>query len=150
MAVRQKGFSLIEVLLSMTLIGVLAGVSLPIYNTFVVRNDLDLTTQQIANALRRAQTYARGMEEDSAWSVRIESSAATLFKGTNFATRTTSFDEPTPISSSTSVSGLTEVQFAKLTAAPNTTGTIQLTSASGDSRTITINAKGMVDYEATP
>ena len=146
----QKGFSLIEVLLSLTMIGMLAGVSLPIYNSFAVRNDLDLTTQQVANALRRAQTYARGMQENSAWSVRVESSAVTVFKGTNFGARDTAFDEPTPIPSSMSVSGLTQVQFAKLTAAPNTTGSIVLTSTNNDERTITINTKGMVDYEATP
>lgn len=143
---RQRGFTLLEVSLSMVVIGVLAGVSLPIYNTFAVRNDLDLTTQQVANTLRRAQTYARGMEGDSAWSVKVQSSAVTLFKGTNFAARDTGFDEVIAMPGSASASGLSEVQFAKLSAAPNTTGSIILTSNSNDTRTITVNAKGMVNY----
>lgn len=142
----QSGFTLIEVLLSTVILASLATVSLPIYNTFAVRNDLDLATQQVANTLRRAQTYARGMEEDSDWSVRIQTTDVRLYKGTNFNGRTQSFDEPATIPSSMTISGLTDVQFAKLTATPNTTGTITLTSANNEIRTITINAKGMVDY----
>lgn len=142
---RQHGFTLLEVLLSVTIIATLAGVSLPIYNSFAVRNDLDLTTQQVVNTLRRAQTYARGMEEDSAWSVEVQASAVTLFKGTNFAARDTSDDEVVALGSA-SASGLGEVQFAKLTAAPNATGTITITSNANETRTITINAKGVVNY----
>ncbi len=142
----QGGFTLIEVLLSTIIIGALAAISLPIYNSFAVRNDLDLATQQVANTLRRAQIYARGIEEDSAWSVRVQPSSVTLYKGTNFVGRTTSFDEPVTIPSSMTISGLSDVQFAKLTAAPNSTGNITLTSANNETRTISINAKGMVDY----
>lgn len=141
----ERGFSLLEVLLSMAIIGVLAGVSLPIYNSFVVRNDLDLTTQQVANILRRAQTYARGMKDDSGWGVRIQSSSVTLYKGSSFTGRNTNFDEILALSSSTAT-GLGDVQFAKLTAAPNTTGSITLTSNANDIRTVTLNAKGVVSY----
>lgn len=142
---KERGFSLLEVLLSMAIIGALAGVSLPVYNSFAVRNDLDLTTQQVANALRRAQTYARGMEDDSAWSVRIEASAVTLYRGTDFVGRNTGFDEVVALSGSTAA-GLSDVQFAKLTATPNTTGPITLTSNNNEVRTITVNAKGVVSY----
>lgn len=143
---RQRGFTLIEVMLSVVIIGVLAGVSLPIYNSFAVRNDLDLTTQQVVSSLRRAQTYARGMQGDSAWSVEVQASVVTLFKGTNFAARDTKYDEVVILPASASVSGLSEVQFSKLSAVPNITGSIALTSNANETRTITINAKGVVSY----
>lgn len=144
--VPQRGFSLIEVLLSMAMIAVLAGVSIPVYNTFAVRNDLDINAQHAANALRRAQTYARGVQGDSVWSVRVQTSAITLFKGTNFASRDTSFDEVISLPASATATGLSEVQFAKLTGIPNTTGSITLTSNSNETRTLTVNAKGVVGY----
>lgn len=143
----QAGFTLLEVLLSVTILALLAGLSLPVYASFQSRNDIDLTTQSIAFALRRAETYSRAVTGDSQWGVEIQSNAAILFKGAVFAGRDTSFDENIPLSSTISRSGLSEVVFTKFTAAPSATGTITLVSgSSNDTRTITINAKGMVNY----
>ena len=142
----KAGFTLIELLLSIAIIGILVGLSMPVYYSFQSRNDLDISVQGVASSLRRAQTYARSSNGDSALSVEIQSSAATLFKGTNFAGRTTTFDEVTSIPSGVTVSGITEVQFAKLTGLPNTSGTITLTSSTNGTRTITVNAKGVIDY----
>lgn len=142
----QQGFTLLEVLLSVAIIALLTGLSMPVYETFMRRNDLDLTAQQLAASLRRAQTFARGVNRDSAWSVEIQPSAITLFQGTNFASRTQAYDEVVAIPPSITVSGLSEVQFTKLQATPNTTGSITLTSSANATRTVTINAKGMVEY----
>ncbi|MEK7153508.1 MAG: type II secretion system protein [Patescibacteria group bacterium] len=143
--VDQRGFTLVEALLSVAIIGLLVGMSLPIYQSFQTRNDLDITTQSVADMLRRAQTYARGVSGDSQWGVAIQSGAATLFKGASFAARDAAYDEATIIPSTTNVSGVSEVLFSKLAGAPSTTGSITLTS-SNDTRVVTINAKGMVSY----
>jgi prepilin-type N-terminal cleavage/methylation domain-containing protein len=140
------GFTLLEVLLCVAILGALMGLSIPVYESFTRRNDLDLTTQSLAAALRRAETYARLQNGDSDWSVEIQSSAVTLFKGTNFAGRNTNFDEVLSVPGTITPSGLTEVQFSRFTAAPNTTGSITLTSTTSDTRTVTLNAKGTVDY----
>jgi prepilin-type N-terminal cleavage/methylation domain-containing protein len=142
----QGGFTLIEVMMSVTIIAILVGLSAPVYETFVRRNDLDLVTQNIASTLRRAEAYARSGNGDADWSVEIQTSTATLFQGTNFAGRNTNFDETVAIPTSVTRSGLSEVQFTKFTSAPNTSGTITLTSTTSSTRTITINAQGMVDY----
>ena len=139
------GFTLLEVLLSVMIIGLLAGLAAPVYESFAQRNDLALTTESIVSLLRRAETYARAVNTDNAWSVEIQSSDATLFQGTSFATRNTAYDETVSMPATVTPSGLSEVQFAKLTALPNTTGSITLTSTTGDTTTITLNAKGMVD-----
>jgi prepilin-type N-terminal cleavage/methylation domain-containing protein len=142
-----KGFTLVEMLLSVGIITLLVGVSLPVYAGFVSSNDLDLTTQNIASALRRAQEYARGVSGDSQWGVAVQPNQAVLFKGATYATRTAGFDEPTTISSTVTPSGLTEIDFSKLSAAPSTTGSITLTSSTtGGVRVITINAKGTIGY----
>lgn len=142
----DSGFTLVELLLSVTIIGMLTALSLPVYNSFLARNDLDIASEQVAQTLRRAQKYARGMYDDSAWSIEVQSSTVTLFRGTTFASRNTGFDEPITLPSSITASGLSQVQFSKLSAAPNTTGTITLTNNNNETRTITINGKGMVNY----
>jgi prepilin-type N-terminal cleavage/methylation domain-containing protein len=144
--IRVAGFTLVEVLLSVVIIGTLTAVSLPVYESFSRRNDLDIATQNIAFMLRRAETYARAVNYDNAWSVEIQSSSAILFQGTVFASRNTAYDEIVSIPSSITPSGLTEIQFAKFNAAPNTTGTITLTSTANDTRTVTVNAKGAIVY----
>lgn len=142
----RQGFTLIEVLLSVAIITILTGLSLPVYESFARKNDLDVTAQQLAATLRRAETYARSVNRDAAWSVNIQPTGVTLFQGTNFATRDQTYDETFPIPNSIATSGLGEIQFAKLSAAPNTTGTITLTENANNIRTVTINAKGMVEY----
>ncbi len=139
------GFTLLEVLLSVVIIGLLTGLASPVYESFAQRNDLAITTQTIASLLRRAETYARAVNTDNVWSVEIQPSGATLFQGTSFASRNMAYDEIVAIPASMTPGGLGEVQFAKVTALPNTTGSITLTSTTGDTRTITVNAKGMVD-----
>ena len=142
----QQGFTLIEVLLSVAILTLLTGLSLPVYETFVRRNDLDLTTQSIVASVRRAESYARGVNGDSTWGIEFLSSGVTLFQGATYASRNSAFDETIPLPNSLSISGTTEVVFSKLSAAPSTTGSVTLSGTTNDTRTITINAKGMVDY----
>lgn len=142
----QHGFTLIEVLLSVTIITMLVGLSLPVYETFVRRNDLDLTAQTLSSSIRRAATYARAVNGDSTWGIRFMSSSVTLFKGAAYATRDTAFDETIPIPASMSLTGTSEVLFAKLTGTPSVAASVTLTSSTNDTRTIALNAKGMVNY----
>jgi prepilin-type N-terminal cleavage/methylation domain-containing protein len=140
------GFTLIEVLLSIAIIAILAGASVPVYASFQNRNTLDVATNTLVVGLRRAQGKAQGVAEDSQWGVRIETGSVTVFKGNNFVGRDTSFDEVYSIVSSISLSGTQEYIFAKNTGLPNATGNLTLTSVNNESRTVSMNAKGMVDY----
>jgi prepilin-type N-terminal cleavage/methylation domain-containing protein len=141
---KTSGFTLIEVLLSVALIGMLAGLSLPVYASFQTRNELAITTTTTTEMIRRAQQYSRSGLTDGQWGVAIQSNTATLFKGTSYATRDTTQDETSSIPTGMVAGGLGEVVFSKLSGLPTATGSMTLTSSTGDVRTITINAKGMV------
>ncbi len=143
---RQAGFTLVEMLLCVAIITLLVGVSLPISQSFVQGDDLNVATQSVVETVRRAQTYARTLDGDTNWSVEFQSGTVTLFKGTNFAGRDTNYDEAYSLPGSVTASGLGEVQFTKFTGIPNTTGTVTLTSTTTSTKTVTVNAKGVVSF----
>lgn len=141
----KQGFTLIEALLAVSIIAAMAGISTPLLSSFVARNDLDLTTQNVIRALHRAQLYARSGVGDSPWGVAILSDKAVLFKGATYASRDANFDENILFSNITP-STLAEVGFTELTGTPTTTGNTTLTAnGTTNTRTITVNAKGMVE-----
>lgn len=141
----NKGFTILELLLSVALISVLAGFSLPVYRTLIKKNDLDIAANSIVASLRRAQVLSQAVDGDITWGVKVQSGSTVIFKGASYITRDTAYDESFDLQSSISPSGTTEVVFVKLTGLPQSTGTMTLTSES-DTRTVSINAKGMVSY----
>lgn len=141
----NRGFTLLEVLLSVAIIGILAGLSIPVFRTMLTKNDLDIATVTTAQTLRRAQILSQAVDGDTSWGLKVQSGNITLFKGTSFATRDNNFDETFEMPNTIGMSGTIEIVFAKFTGFPQTAGVINLSTAS-DSRSVTINEKGMVDY----
>ena len=141
----NKGFTLLELLLSIAIIGLLAGLSLPVYRTLMQKNDLDIATTTIALSLRRAQVLSQAVDGDTTWGVNTQNNNIVIFKGTSYATRDATFDETFDVPTNVGLSGSTEIVFAKFTGLPQTTGTINLSTAN-DSRSVTINDKGTVSY----
>jgi Tfp pilus assembly protein FimT len=142
----RKGFTMVEMTLSVAMLTLILGMSIPMYRTFAIRNDLDIATTQIVQGLHRAQTLSEVADGDTTWGLHVSVGSILIYKGASYATRDVSFDEDTQIASSISLSGLTDVLFAKVTGIPGSTGTFTLTSASQETRNVTINQKGMVDY----
>jgi len=146
MIMKNGGFTLIEVLLSIAGVAIIAGISIPVYQSFQVRNDLDIATVEIAQSARRTQTLSQAVDGDTSWGIKIQSGSVAVFKGVSYAARDSTFDEVFEVPTSITASGISEIVFAKFTGLPQTTGTITLTSNTNETRTITINAKGMVSY----
>ncbi len=142
----NKGFTILEVLLSIATITIIAGIIIPVYESFQVRNDLDIAAVEIAQSLRRSQALSQAVDGDISWGIKIQSGSIVVFKGASYATRDATFDELFDMPTSITPSGVSEVVFAKFTGLPQTTGTITLTSNANETRNIIINAKGMVSY----
>lgn len=142
----QKGFTLLEFLLSFALIALLVTVTAPVYRRVQMRNDLDLAIRETSSGFRRARLYAQVGKEDGAWGVRIDEGVITVFQGDSYATRDTAFDEAQEISSSLTITGVQEVVFSAFTGNPSTTGTVTYETVLEETRTATINGKGMIEY----
>lgn len=143
---RIRGFTLPEVLLSLTLLSIIAGMIIPAYRTFTIRDELDIATTTLVQNLRRAQALSQAADGDMTWGVRVGVGSILVFKGASYVLRDSSFDENTSMPTSITPSGIYEVVFSKVSGMPQATGTFILTSQANESRTVTINAKGMVDY----
>lgn len=141
----MKGFTLLELLLSVATVVTLAAFSVPVYSSFQTQNDLDLAVVTTAQSLRRAQVLSQAVDGDSSWGVKIQNGSLTVFKGNSFVGRDSNYDETFNLSA-VSPSGVSEVVFNKLSGTAQITGGITLTSVDGSAKTLTINNKGMVDY----
>lgn len=133
----RPGFSTLEVLLTTGILALLMGIAMPAYRDYQVRNDLLIATDQVTQALNRAQLRSQAGQQDSAWGFSV--SQAVIFMGTSYAGRNSTFDERYVIPDTIGTSGLDEVHFAPITGVPSATGTIVLTSLRGEQRQVTID-----------
>lgn len=141
-----RGFTLIEALISVTLISLIVGMTLPFYGNFAARNDINIAQEDVARMMRRAQAYARAGYGDSTWGVRLQNGSATLFRGTTYATRSAAYDEILSFPA-INVSGVTDVVFSKMTGYPSATGTTTLASTAVNvTKTISLNVYGTVNF----
>ena len=140
------GFTLIEVLLSIAAIVIIAGISIPIYQSFQIRNGLDIAATTVAQSMRRAQMLAQASDGDISWGVNVQNNSIIIFRGGNYLGRDSTYDEIFEMPTAIIVSGMAEVVFARFAGLPNSAGTTTLASNTNEVRNISINQKGMVNY----
>ncbi|MCF7844462.1 MAG: hypothetical protein K9M03_01360 [Kiritimatiellales bacterium] len=138
----RKSFTAIETLITIGIIGVTAGISVPMFRNFQIRTDLDLATEQTIQALRSAQIRSQAGQNDEEWGVFIQEGI--IFQGETYMLRDPDQDEVYPIPSTVNATGLEEVVFARVDGAPYQTGDIRLEALNGGYRIITISAEGVL------
>ena len=141
----KKAYTLIELLLTIGLMGLLAGFSLPIFNNFQFKNELESSVNITVRALKSAQVFSQSNVGDSIWGVSISGNTVTVFKGSTFSTRDTGYDNIYTFPANIGSSGITEITYSKLYGIPSVAGNINLSNNS-NSRQISINAKGTITY----
>lgn len=144
---RRSGFTLIEMMLVVALLAGLTVFSTPFYLSFMRRNDLSNAARAVTLAVQNAEVHSQGILLDQAWSVRVEDGSVTMFLGADFATRNQDWDITTNFNENIIVSGDTDILFARGTGLPASPKSITLTNLNKETRTITINAKGLVDIQ---
>lgn len=142
----MRGFTLLEVVLSLAVLSALAFAGFIFSRTIIIDADLDSSATGFVENARRAQMLSRGSDGDSTWGIHIQNGSMTLFKGANYGSRDSLYDEIIDIPTTITPSGATDVVFSKLTGFPASSGTLTLSGMQGMSRTITINEKGTIVY----
>lgn len=143
----MRSFTLLEILIVVAIIIFLVVLTLPFGIRFYRIQQLDTTTDEVIQALRRAQLKAMS-QADYSFGVYVGSGRTgqyVLFRGNSYAECEDEeiFDIVDDISFG---GGITEVVFTKLEGTPKVPGNITLTFNSG-TKTITINELGRVNLE---
>ena len=149
----KRGFTLIEILLVIASMAVLFSLSVPLYQSVQVRNDLFVAVDIFTGSVSRAQALSSYMHGDSGWGVRIETTSnkiqnITLFKGSTFPGDSDENNEVFSVSPSIQIdtedpdfvfnkfTGELSVASATVTFTAPQIGTIQ--------KVVTINRKGKI------
>jgi len=143
---KQAGFTMLEILLSLAIVVLIAGFSIPIYHRLQISNNLDIAAVTATQTLRRAQVLSQAVDGDISWGVYIQSGSIILFKGTSYRSRDSSFDEVFDMPTSITSSGIQEFVYIKFSGLPQHTGMLTLSSSGNEIRNIIINEKGTVTY----
>ena len=143
---RRKAFTLVEILLSVGLLLLLSGISLPVFQGMILKNDLETATNYTVKALHIAQLNSQAVKTDHNWGIKLQSGLVTIFNGATYASRDTTYDQTYDLSSNISLAGLNEIVFSKLTGEPIQFGNINISTNYNDSKTISINSKGIINY----
>ena len=143
------GFTLIETLTILAIIAVMAVLSVPFYQSFQIRTQLDDNGEEIVQTLRRAQSKAMAIEDDQVFSVHFESNKFVLFKNTPYNPNDQD-NEITDLPSTLSISvnlngGGNDLVFDKLKGTTSNYGTATISSVNNESRTINISKIGKIE-----
>lgn len=142
----QKAFTLIEILLVIGIFSILAILTLPLSLDFYKKYQLDVYTQEIVQALRRAQLKSMSVEQDSRFGIYLTEGNYVLFRGNSYAARELQYDEIFDLPKIINTSGLREVVFTKVEGLPSIAGGIVL-SNNIENKTIFINSLGRINLE---
>ena len=142
---KLNGYTLIELLLSVTLLGIISVSAFPVTRNFLDRNEYDSAFRLTVNALRTSQIYSQTGKNDTNWGVSFQSGVLVVFGGASYALRDSSYDEFSSISTKVTVTGATEIVFDKVTGNSTTVPTLTI-AGNGFSRNVVINKKGIPIY----
>jgi Tfp pilus assembly protein FimT len=140
------GFTLIELLVIIVIISTIGTLSAVFFSRFLGQNAVINTQDELLGALRKAQIYSMMGKQNGGWGVAYISNKIILFKGDTYLTRNAAYDESISINSNISLSGFSEIDFAKKTGYPSTSGTYTIAGATS-SKQITINTFGVVSRQ---
>ncbi len=136
-------FTALEILMSLGLIAVTAGITIPLLRQSQADADIDIATEHLVQALRAAQTLSQSGKQDTTWGVYAPQ--IVLFSGDEYATRDTDNDVQFPMPPTIDTSGLDEVVFSRIDGFPNEAGVILVVSSvTSRYREITIDENGVI------
>jgi prepilin-type N-terminal cleavage/methylation domain-containing protein len=141
---KLKGFTLLEVLLSISLVSLIAGFSVPVFGSILYRSEVETATALTVTSLRSASIMARAQKNDSNWGVNLGGSTITIYSGSSFASRDVSLDQ-TYTFDGVSFGGTSNVNFASSSGLPSGGATISVNGVANNT-TIIVNNLGIITY----
>jgi prepilin-type N-terminal cleavage/methylation domain-containing protein len=152
---KSKGFTLIEILISISVIGVLAVVSVPNYLSFRNHRILKSELDKLNFILIEVQENARTQKDENEWGVRfINNTGLGNDYYESWEGSTSTVVNKISLNKSIGFQSLssTDIKFAKLTGLPVPSQTYEFKITSFDGKyigTISVSTSGVIDSEIT-
>lgn len=140
----QRGFTLIEVMLTMALFSVVALFASPFYGNFIFSEEVPVVSDELRGSLVKAQLSSMTGKNGAPFGVAVHDGSIILFQGGSFLSREQDQDEAFVIHPRVSVSGISEVVFAPITGRPDSQPTITV-SGNGKTEIWTMNREGVLE-----
>lgn len=139
------GFTLIEVLLVIGVLGLIVALATPFYQSFQISSELDNTTHELISALRQTQAKAMASEGFRSWGVHLEKKAYIIFSGDKF-NPDDKLNQRNDLAGPLSIEAEnTDIVFSSVEGQTSNTGKITLISVNKEARTLTINSLGAIN-----
>ena len=136
----QRGLTLIELLVTIAIIGILGAMASPFVGSFILRTNYETTADKVVSVIRKAQGYAMDGKNNTVWGVCISGSNIRLFSGT---CASPTFSEDFSIQSTVSVTGLTTTTFSLRGEPSPSNGLVSVTvTTTIGTRTVSVNSAG--------
>lgn len=136
----SAGFTLVELLLVVSIVLIIGTFSAVFYTRFLTQNAVANTQDQLVGQLRKAQIYSMMGKQNGSWGVKYSSITKKI---TLYLTGNSAFDENFTTNNNITISGFSDLSFARITGLPSTTGTYTITG-NDSSRQVIVNSQGVV------
>lgn len=109
----KKGFGMIEIVLSVALLGIILAVAQGVFTNLYTKNEALVASNYLQNGIHEAYVRSKAVSGDADWGVNVATGTVTVFRGSSYAGRDTDFDTVFSFSNIVDVSGDTEYVFNK-------------------------------------
>jgi Tfp pilus assembly protein FimT len=147
----KKGIGIVEILVTIAIIGVIATFAIPEYSKMKKNETLKTATSDIVSTLNKARSQTLDSLDSSEYGVHFETDKVTVFKGTVFSATDSKNQiieiiSPVVISNISLMNGASDIYFNRLTGVPNITGSIIISIPSDQNlkRIINISSTGSI------
>jgi prepilin-type N-terminal cleavage/methylation domain-containing protein len=141
----RAGFTLVELLVALGLLALLSVIAVPATFRLYQNQELNAASERYHRAARHALFAALSNVGEQNWGVRVGSGTITIYRGASYGSRDPLYDETVSVPEFVSVSGVTEVNFARITGVPNVTGNTTF-SFGGRTLTVDVNQYGRINF----
>ena len=151
MRVSSTGFTLIEILISVAIVGVIAAVAVSASRSFLEGKTAESAVYETLSALSRARSLTLASKGASQYGVHFETDSVSVFKGTSFASGNPENDviflyKGAKIDNISLSGGGQNVIFERLSGKSAQTGTVTVSGLGGENpRVISIYETGLAE-----
>lgn len=151
----NNGFTLVEILLVIGIVGVIVGLAIPFYQNYQISTQLDTNSFQLVQTLRKAQALAMASQDYQTFGVHFEPRKFVLFKGSVYNVSDQNNEVYELPSSLSLITNSPQILFSQVKGLPTLSGpspvptttllSVTLRSNNNQVKIVNVNEAGKVD-----